>query len=157
MHPVSCCSPQPGPRGLPGQSRALLSSLDLQKVFAPTHWDAGTQSVQPKAGKGLILGGCTASSWSSGPHPCPFSGVAGCVISPGPQGPPLWWMFRILTGTLGAQKAFLVPRGMDQMVKVTEQAPGQGRVSPFFAAFGPGRFQGRAGPVGRSCQKAALR
>ena len=58
------------------QSRALLSRLNLQNVSADTYQDTWTQLVQPKAEMGFI----------SAPLP-----LSGCVISPPPQGTPLWW------------------------------------------------------------------
>lgn len=81
-----------------GQSRTLLSGLNLHKVFAQSQWDARAQPVQPKGKGGLVQSGHTASFWSSGPQALPFSGIAGRVISLRPRGTLLCWVFAFSQG-----------------------------------------------------------
>ena len=87
-HPLSPHIPSPSPVPSPssgillGQSRALLSRLNLQKVFAQTYWDTWAQPIQPKAEMGLI------SEWG-GALPLP-----GPLVPP----PPLVWLCHLLKG-----------------------------------------------------------
>lgn len=87
-----------------GQSRAVLSRLNLQKVFAQTQGLLGLDYVAqrergPPAGQGPCLFLILLS----------FFEIADCVISPRPQGIPAWCVF-VFSQRLGSPEGFQTPQ-----------------------------------------------
>lgn len=137
-----------------GQSRVLLSRLKLQKVFVQTHWDVGVQPVGPE----WESASCRAVHclflvlWTP---PLPLLWDCWLCPLPGPQGNPT---LEDVFGLHSPQRQVAsggIFRGGPSVIPWSKIL-GQGGVSLLLAAFGSGKFQSRAGPMGGSFQMKAL-